>query len=839
VAQRTDFDTRFNAGCGDDAKLRETLANLRLAMHAAKAGFFDWNVQAGEVEWSDELRELFGVPLDMPVRYETFRSLVLPGDWPALKATLKQQLAGGGGYAAEYRLRRPSDGQIRWFSGMSRVHYDERRRPRRMIGIATDITERKLVEIALRESEERFRGAFEQAAVGILYATADRHIIRVNATFAGMLGYRPEDLTGQSLRLLNHPDDWPRVVDITDRLLHGECDTLAIDKRVIHRDGHELWAHLTVSTARSKSDGRTYFIASAEDITERKRAEQRLADTQAKLQLAVEIAGVGFWEIDLRSGAIYFSPQYKRLLGYEPDELPEQYESWTSRLHPEDKERTLALHRAFETGSAASYETEFRLRHKDGGYRWFASRGVRVTDASGATTKITGTYLDITDRKEAEQRVRHAAQHDSLTGLPGRELTYELAEHVLATARRSGGNAAFLFVDLDRFKPINDTHGHAVGDAVLRTIARRLRASMRGDDLLGRIGGDEFLAVLPNVANASEVASIAYKILTCLSEPCRIGELDLKVTPSIGISLFPRDAADVESLTRYADTAMYEAKDRGRRNFHFFTPELDAKAMEFLAIESALKRALERDQFALHYQGLVDVDSGAVVGVEALLRWKSDVAGAVGPDKFIPVAESTGLIIPLGDWVLREACRQHQAWRAQGLPPIPVAVNVSPVQFRQPDIHDRIESALAHSQIPPRYLHLEVTEGAIMKNLDTAVEVLKALKSLGLKVSLDDFGTGYSSLNYLSRLPIDKLKVDKSFISRLGSDAASRAIAEAILALGRSLQLEVVAEGVESEDTLDFLRERDCDQVQGYLLCRPMPPQAFVDWYRGRMGRMQ
>jgi diguanylate cyclase (GGDEF)-like protein/PAS domain S-box-containing protein len=443
-------------------------------------------------------------------------------------------------------------------------------------------------------------------------------------------------------------------------------------------------------------------------------------------------------------------------------------------------------------------------------------------------------YRDVTESKLSEQRELAAAQHDALTGLPNRALIFEYASHMLAAARRGHMRGAFLFIDLDRFKPINDLYGHEIGDRLLQEVAKRLAGCVRNEDLVGRLGGDEFIVVLQQAGNVYSPATVAQHLLEALSRPFEIDTLDLAISACIGISQFPQHGTDVDTLLHAADLAMYQAKYESRGNYYLYTPELNGRADASLAIEARVKRALQRDELMLHYQPVIDVNSRQLVGVEALLRLAGDDGQLIGPNEFIPVAESAGLIGQIGEWVMIEACRQHEEWRNQGLPAVGIAINVSPLQFRQRGFAQQLQAIVRTAGMDPAGIQIEVTESTVMGNVDDAIQTLKDIRSAGIRIALDDFGTGYSSLSHLGNLPLDKLKVDQSFVQRLDSDKSSRAITESIIALGRTLDLQVVGEGIESEDALTYLQAHGCDQAQGYFISRPLSAGDFARWCRER-----
>ncbi|SNT18042.1 PAS domain S-box-containing protein/diguanylate cyclase (GGDEF) domain-containing protein [Noviherbaspirillum humi] len=553
---------------------------------------------------------------------------------------------------------------------------------------------------------------------------------------------------------------------------------------------------------------------------------------RALLQATTQAAlGVG------QDGLIRFANEaVRRLFGYAPEELigrpvwvlvPEGL----PELQPQDLEAFFAASRTGYT----SQVREVKARDKHG--RLIAAEAsLGMADTPSGPLAVT-FVADITRRKEAEERIIHAARHDPLTGLPNRALIYELGAHALVAASRADRKVAMLFFDLDRFKPINDTYGHETGDRMLQEVARRLKAAVRASDVVGRLGGDEFIAILTDMQTEADVTHTAAHLLQSLGQPCRIGELELATSPSIGISLYPADGRDIDTLIRHADAAMYHAKGAGRNNFQFFTAEINDHAEHAFMLEQRLREALRRGEFELAYQPVLDTRSMRVVGAEALVRWKQEDAPSLPPAEFIAAAETSGLIHQIGDWVLAEACRQHDAWRRQGLPPLRIAVNVSPVQFRAKHFRRRVAEMLAGAGIDPACVELEVTEATVMKQVEQAARTLAGLKELGVRITLDDFGTGYSCLGYLSQIPIDKLKVDQSFVRRISDDPHSLAIADAVITLGKRLGTEVVAEGIESEQALDLLRQRECDHGQGYLFSRPLTGAQFATWCRDHDAR--
>ncbi|NMG55758.1 sensor domain-containing protein [Aromatoleum aromaticum] len=563
----------------------------------------------------------------------------------------------------------------------------------------------------------------------------------------------------------------------------------------------------------------------------RQLASDRLRQSEERFRVLVEETAQAVWEGDAAGALIIHSPSWSAYTGQSFEEMAGF--GWLDAIHPDDRPR---VEREWRTAVAGRrvFDTELRLHHRQGGWRWANVRAAPLVGADGEVEKWVGMNIDITDRKEAEQRAHEAALHDSLTALPNRRLIFEYAEHLLAAAGRKHSQGAFLFIDLNRFKPVNDLYGHEAGDRLLQEVACRLKAGVRKEDIVGRLGGDEFIVLLPYLEQTQEAMNIAQYVVESVSQPFVIRDAEVSVSPSIGISLFPQHGMTVDALIRAADLAMYQAKHCSRGAYCVYEPDLEHRDDVSTSVEGRLKQALAKNTFALYYQPVIDLRTGAVRGAEALLRFAGEDCDALGAGLFIPVAESSGLIGAIGEWVTAEACRQHVAWIAEGLEPVPIAINVSPVQFRQRRFVQRLADILRDGGMNPASLLLEITESAVMDNADDAAGILAAVRALGVKVVLDGFGTGCSSLAHLGSLPLDKLKIDRSFVDGIGQDSTSRAVVEAVIALGRTLGLEVVAEGIESGDAFAYLKAHGCDQGQGYFLGRPLPHDEFARLFLGK-----
>ncbi len=456
---------------------------------------------------------------------------------------------------------------------------------------------------------------------------------------------------------------------------------------------------------------------------------------------------------------------------------------------------------------------------------WLSINAVR--DKGAAITHYVGIFSDTTELKATADRVRHLAHHDALTGLPNRIMLTGWLKHALARASRAGSELAVMFLDLDHFKLVNDTLGHTVGDELLKATAGRLAGCVRSADMVARLGGDEFVIVLDDVTDSQDAVTVAQKIIDALAQPLILEQHELVVTPSIGIGLYPDDGGDAETLIKHADVAMYRAKERGRNNYQLFTADMHVRAFERLAMENSLRRALERNEFLLHYQPQVDLGSRRIIGMEALLRWRQP-EGLIPPAQFIPIAEEIGLIVPIGEWVLRTACARNKAWQDAGFAPLRVAVNLSARQFRLPNLVAMVRSALGDSGLAAQFLELEITESIAMDHIEETIAKLDELKAMGVSIAMDDFGTGYSSLGYLKRFPIDRLKIDRSFVRDITTDPDDATIAVSIISLAHAMRLGVVAEGVETEAQLAFLRQHGCDEIQGYYFSPPLAQEEFA-----------
>ncbi len=564
-------------------------------------------------------------------------------------------------------------------------------------------------------------------------------------------------------------------------------------------------------------------------------AFQALRENEARLNEAQRIASLGYWEWNLDDDKLIWSDQVYRIFGRDSLQCAIDFDGFMQQVHPDDRRLVReAVREAME--SDAPYSIDHRILRPNGEERIVHEQAELQRAPDNRPLRMLGTVHDITERTLAEQRIHHLAYYDNLTGLPNRHLFREFAEHAIPAARRQDQKLALLHLDIDRFSRINDTLGHDAGDLLLRSIAKRLLRCVRGSDFvsngsgedamdysLARLGADEFLVLLTGLEHPESAAVVAQRLLEGLSEPLHAAQGEYILTASLGIALYPDDAGDLDTLLRYADTSLHHVKRAGGNRFRFYSSDMDDRSHRRLGLETHLHRALEREEFELHYQPQVNSGDRRMVGMEALLRWRRPDEGLIPPGDFIPLAEETGLIVPIGEWVIHEACRQIAEWRQQGRQTVPVAINLSARQFAEATLMQTIARALADNRLNPALLELELTESMIMRDAEDAARKLWAFHETGLRIAVDDFGTGYSSMSYLKRFPLDVLKIDQSFVRDLADNSTDAAIARAIIALGRALDLTTLAEGVETPEQLDILSQSGCDLIQGFLTGRPVP----------------
>ena len=643
-----------------------------------------------------------------------------------------------------------------------------------------------------------------------------------------LTGYQPDELLMNksiSYETITDPEDRTLVRDTINEAL-GAQRPFDIEYRIRHADGEIRWVWERGVGVKDSLGNLLGIEGIIQDITDRKQAFQALREAERRYRSLFDNAIEGIFRTTPEGQYLDANPALARIYGYETvADLARSLCDIRAQLYVDPERRTEFMRIIKARGLISGFESQ--VYRKDGQIIWISENARAVTDEHGVVQHYEGTVEDITERKLYEKRIEQQANYDTLTGLANRSLLNDRLQQSIMTAALYGTRLAVIFVDLDRFKYINDSLGHHVGDQLLCEMSRRLSSCVREGDTVSRLGGDEFVLLLNGLGEVDAVASLMERLLDEITLPWITQSGQFDVTSSIGIALYPDDGSDAQTLLKHADSAMYRAKELGRNNFQFFTEELNAMMTERLELETGLRRALERNQFCLYYQPRVDIRTGAITGAEALLRWRVSDQEMMQPGKFIPVAEETGLIVPIGEWALREACQQNLAWQQVGLSPLVVAVNVSLRQFQRDDFLQTVSSVLQQTGLAAAALELEVTESSVMHNAERLIDMLSNIRALGVHISVDDFGTGYSSLSYLKRFPVDRLKIDRSFVQDILVDKDSEAIVRTIIALGHNLGLKLVAEGVESAEQVAYLLANGCDELQGFYYGRPMPAHEF------------
>lgn len=803
--------------------LAESEARFRNAFDSASIGMAIVSLEGRWQQVNPPLCQMLGYS-GPELLMRTFQDITHPDDLEADLGYLEQLLRGEiPSYQMEKRYFH-QDGHVVWVLlsvSMARASDDT---PLHFVGQIQDITARKQTEGELAASRHFLAGLIDAIPVPLTVKDDNRCMVIVNEATAKFHDRPAADFLGK-LDSDIYPPEWVEQLWAEDDAVADSGTPLEVEQAYRTASGASRWV-IKYKRRIVSPDGRRWLITTLIDITDRRQTEIALRQSEARFRALTELSSDFYWEHDENFRITEISGRVLALVG-----ISAQAHLGKTRWEiPGIKlsEKEWDAHRAILHAHLPFTDFAYERIGPDGEPRWLSMNGQPVFDDAGKFTGYRGVGKDVTAAKLAEARIQYLAYHDGLTTLPNRSSFSLILGQGIARARRESRQLAVLFIDLDRFKNINDTLGHDAGDAMLREVGKRLRHCVRQSDTVARLGGDEFVILLDEISAPGHVAKVARKILADIGSPLDINGQEFRVSASIGVSIFPLDGSDEQTLMKNADIAMYHAKQEGRNNCQFHSETMDTHSLERLALESSLRRALERNEFELHYQAKISLDTSRMTGMEALLRWRHPDLGMLPPAQFIPIAEETGLIVPIGYWVIRTACLQNRAWQDRGLPPMRVAVNLSARQFTDESLTRSIAAILKETGMDPVWLELEITESLIMHNVGRTMQVLTTLGNLGIRIAIDDFGTGHSSLAYLKRFPIDTLKIDRSFISDLPGDAEDKAITTAIIAMGKSLDLTVVAEGVETQDQLDCLRALGCDEFQGYYSNRPLPAAQFV-----------
>ncbi len=701
--------------------------------------------------------------------------------------------------------------------------------------VIQDISSQVETEQQLRLNEQRWRLALESSGDGVWDWYPQTGIEILSDRLKEIYGFTPDEIADMSEELdrRTHPDDLKQME--FDRKAHfdGLTPIYMNEHRVQCKSGEWKWI-LTRGTVieRDEQGEPLRVIGTHTDISDRKRAEAAVLESESRLRMALSATHQGLYDVDVPSGKAVVNPEYAEMLGYSYGNFEESIGAWLNRIHPDDLEHVKQAYRDYLAQKKEEFRAEFRQRKANGEWCWTLSVGsVVARNKRGKPLRVLGTVLDISERKLSEAIIWQQANIDTLTQLPNRRLFYDRLGQDIRTARRHQSSLAVLFIDLDFFKEVNDTLGHAMGDALLIEAAQRLRSSVRATDTVARLGGDEFTVSMPDQSNAADIENIAAKIIQKLSEPFLLANQEVFLSASIGITLFPRDADNLEDLIKHADQAMYAAKNGGRNRFSHFNPGLQTAALNRMRITNELRNAIAEKKLSLHFQPIIRLSDGVIRKAEALIRWPDEKGAYISPAVFIPIAETSGLIHAIGEWVFEQATHWVKRWRNLHLPEFQISINQSPVEF-QADIsrYQKWIQGLHELDLPGQAITIEITEGMLLDTSPQVSQKLLQFRDAGIHVALDDFGTGYSSLSYLQKFDIDYLKIDRSFIRDLSNNPNDVVLTEAIIMMAHKLGLKVVAEGVEDQAQADLLKAAGCDYAQGYFFSHPLSAQEFEDF---------
>jgi diguanylate cyclase (GGDEF)-like protein/PAS domain S-box-containing protein len=793
--------------------LRKSHDILRYSHKIAGIGSWSYDYSTHQMVWSHELYELLRLDPFLPLSLETFEEMIHPDDRLVLQKTVEeaeQQKP----FDVEFRLILPN-GDVRNFHAVASIIADEDGHPSQMIGVLQDVTRQKSVERQLRDSQQRYASLFNNSPNLVCSLDLDGRILQVNPAFVEKMGYSQEEVIGTHFSQYIDPSDYQKNKYIFKQVLQGKM--IHYEAAGITKSGNKL--QFAFSTLPVLVDQEMVgMFGMCRDISGEKEAIRLLEESEQRYRSLFDHNMDGVIAMDLQGRIQNLNPMAKRITGYTDDEIIGQ--TFYPLVISDDIGKVLDVFQKVKQGDP--HRLEIGILHKKGNMVDLDVNMLPIILGD----RIEGVFFilrDITEQKRTQQIIETMAYQDPLTKLPNRRLFMERLELRLTQNRNNEDLLAVLFIDLDRLKTVNDSLGHAVGDLLIQHVAERLSKCIRDEDVLARLGGDEFAILLPDLKDPSVATKVAKRILQSFKQPFLLNGQEFFTSASIGIAYAPEHGNDVETLIRNADTAMYEVKYNGKDDYRVYQPDVGYHQKKRFELETALYEALQRDEFVLYYQPRIETKTGKPTGVEALLRWNHPKLGIIPPSEFIPIAEESGLIIPIGEWVLKQACSQIKQWQREGLPPFRVSVNVSARQFQRSNILETVQAVLAERELSPHWLEIEITEGTLMQNEWSTISTIQALIDIGVHISIDDFGTGYSSMSYLKQFKIQTLKIDRSFISGVPNNSDNAAISKALINLAHSLNMNVVAEGVENGEELTFFIQNHTDEIQGYHISRPVP----------------
>ena len=818
---------------------RRQAMRLKSATMGALVGIWEYDPTTDSLVWDQTMYNLYGIhpgQSDDDADYKMWTNAVHPDDLERAEQLLRDAINNTGLFDTTFRIIRRDNGEVRHIKAHATIERDTQGRAVHMIGVNYDITDSIHAAHQIEQRDDEITAILDAIPAYVFYKDADNTILRLNRAASDSIGKPVEQIENHKTEEFFPSEDAKAYLRDDKHVIAARKPKLGIIER--YETGGNPPRIISTDKIPLRNEQGEYdrLVAVVTDITEQLESQDRLRQSEERYALAVSGSRDGLWDWDLSNDKVYYAPRWKQMLGLESTDITDSPEEWISRIIPDDRNTFLRQFDDHLSGEEEVFEVELRMVHQLGHTVWILCRGAVVRDDQGRAVRVAGSLADITEIKRVQEEMRKLAEHDKLTGLPNRNLFHaRLNQAIERTTHDSGYRFAILFFDFDRFKVINDSLGHDVGDALLSDIADRFKIILRSTDLAARFGGDEFVVLLNNLKSYEEAEHVGHRLLDAFAEPYHLMGHEVYSTASIGMVTNATRYDNAEDMLRDADAAMYQAKEAGKARLVVFDQAMHDKALKRLQIEAALRDALEQEQFHLVYQPIISLEAGELDGFEALIRWNHPEYGLIPPDQFIPIAEDTGLIVPIGEWALRQACKQLYQWNYVHRPELPININVN-LSMRQvchPDIVDTIRDVIFSSGIDPAYLKLEVTESTIIDDRLNMIPLLNEIKSLGIKLAMDDFGTGHSSLGNLHQLPVDILKIDQSFIKSMSVSRELAAVMHAIITLAHELGMQTVAEGIETADQLVMLQSLDCNFGQGYFFKKPLSCEQATRYLLG------